>query len=396
MAALPFWRRAANIIYRGIAWIFRTFRRAVTLLAAMLLVVSAFSDLVSPTVWVVASYLGLIFPIILLFCLLWTILMLVMRRWRLVTIMLLAMLCCCTRIWRYVPLHLSHPQAITEIDGNAIEGIDTLSVLTFNTRATGDAHLEKSTNPVPVIDLIRDSGADIVCLQEYTYSLNGGHTEKQLRDMLSKEYPYYHHLLNSGRNNMGITLFSKWPITKHQKIDKSLDDYCWAFYCELDVRGRKVGLVNCHLLSNTVPKADRALYKKQIEHFDKDSLVRMEDGLRHIGPAFRRRAKQTGIINRYLADREEQADMPLIVCGDFNDTPVSFTYRSVRGLMSDAWEDAGLGPGITYREPPFWFRIDHVFHSGHFHTLEAKVLRDVTCSDHYPVLVKFQLLPVSK
>lgn len=376
---------------------FRTFRRALTLLAALLLLASAFSDVVSPEVLIVAAYLGLLFPFILLADVVWLLLLVAMRRWRLVLVMVLVMAACSTRIWRYMPLHFVKPEpvmnVITQAGIEKTTEVDTFQVMTFNTRALGDAHLGKVTDPLPVMDLVRDCGADVVCLQEYTYSLKGGHTEKQLCEMVKKQYPHYRHLLNSGRNNMGITLFSKWPIVKYEKIDTNSDKYVWAFYCELDVDGRRVCVVNCHLQSNTLPKADRKLYKQQIEHFEADSLVRMEDGLRHLIPAFRLRAKQTGIINRFLADKFSNQNIPLLICGDMNDTPTSYTYRTMRGSLSDAWQDAGLGLGITYREAPFWFRIDHVLHSEHFHTLDAQVLRHFEHSDHYPVMVTFQLLP---
>lgn len=396
MAALPLWRRAANIVFRGFAWMFRTFRRALTLLVSVLLLASAFSDLVSPAVWIVASYLGLVFPLILIAALIWFFLLIAMRRWRLVILMLLVMIGCGNRIWRYVPLHFVSPSPIVAVEagGDGVAAVDSFRIMTFNTRATGEAHVGKDTYPVPVMDLVRSCGADIVCLQEYYYSLNpGGHTEKQLRGMVSDIYPYYYHLLNSGRNDMGITIFSKWPIIKPQKIDSNTKDYCWAFYCELDVHGRRIGLVNCHLQTTSVSQADRKLYRQQIEHFEKDSIFRMEDGLRSLGPSFLKRAVQTGIINRFLADREGVDNMPLIICGDMNDTPISFTYHSMRGDLADSWEDAGFGPGISFRDAPFWFRIDHVFHSKHFHTLKARIRRDITYSDHYPVIIDFQLLP---
>ncbi|MBQ0057018.1 MAG: endonuclease/exonuclease/phosphatase family protein [Bacteroidales bacterium] len=397
MAALPFWRRAANFFFEALKWVLRTFTRAITVLTAFVLLASAFSDLISPTVWILAAYLGLAFPIILILAVIWTVLMMVTRRWRPAVLMLLAITCCYTRLWRYMPLHAFDPSPVTSIKVNdsvsqAIE-VDTFRVLTFNTRATGDAHVRDIKEHIPLMDLVRQSDADVVCLQEYHYSLTTGYTEQKLRDMVKDVYPYYHHLLNSGRKDMGITIFSKWPIRKKEKIDKAAKNYCWATYYELDVRGRCIGLVNCHLHSNTISKADRKLYRQQIEHFEKDSLMRMEDGLRHIGPAFRRRATQTGIINRFLADRKDAGNMPMIICGDMNDTPTSYTYRSMRGTMSDSWTEAGFGPGISFRDAPFWFRIDHVFHSSHFRTLDARVMREIEYSDHYPVMVTLQLLP---
>lgn len=86
------------------------------------------------------------------------------------------------------------------------------------------------------------------------------------------------------------------------------------------------------------------------------------------------------------------AEVPLIICGDFNDTPVSYCYQQIRGALSDSWEEAGWGPGITYNRNKFWFRIDHIFHSKHFKTIDIKVLDEYSYSDHYPVLATVDLL----
>jgi endonuclease/exonuclease/phosphatase (EEP) superfamily protein YafD len=396
LAALPFWRRAAKIVLKALSWLFNSFALAVTLLIGGLLTVSSFSDLISPTVWIVMSYLGLIFPILLILAILWWVMLLATHRWRMSLILLAALMICSPRIWRYSPLHLSPQEAVTGItdaDGmkKTVEA-DTFRLMTFNTRGLGDAHVRNLKEDLPVMNLVRVCGADVVLLQEYSFSLTTGHTEQQLRNSMKDLYPYHHVLLYSNRKDMGLAVYSKWPILKNEKIDSLKTNYTSAAYYELNVRGRRIGIVNCHLAHNAISKSNRKLYNEQVSHFEKDSLKRMEDGLREIGPSFRARAAQSATINRYLNKREDTRQ-PLLICGDMNDTPTSFTYRSMRGELGDAWVDAGFGPGISYKEAPFWFRIDHVFHSDHFRTLDAQVVKTETKSDHYPIMVTFQLLP---
>ncbi len=397
MAAHPFWRGAANIVYRAFCWIFTSFTVALTLLAVLLLLASAFSDLISPTVWMVMPYLGLAFPVILVLSICWCFLLLITRRWKLTGVLVLTFLLCSPRIWRYCPMHFTSQEPITSINTDngplPIATIDTFKVLTFNTRALGDAHVNNLKEDLPVMQLVQRSNADVVLLQEYAFALTTGHTEQQLRNSMKKQYPYYHLLLNAGRKNMGIAIYSKWPIVKKEKIDKRDRNYASACYYELDVKGRRMAVVNCHLQNNSISKSNRKLYNEQATHFESDSLIRMEAGLRELIPSFKNRANQTGIINRFLNDREDAQEMPILICGDMNDTPSSFSYRSMRSTLGDAWVDAGRGPGITFKEAPFWFRIDHVFHSSHFHTLQARIIKEKTKSDHYPVLVTFQLLP---
>lgn len=298
-------------------------------------------------------------------------------------------------------MHIGQQSPITnEMVENGVAGrtpVDTFRVLTYNTCATGKAKLWKKDEPIPVIELARESGADVVCFQEYQFSRKGGYEEPVLRATLQKEYPYYHIVYNSDKKNkvMGVAIYSKWPLRVQEKIDKREKNYCWAGYYEIEVRGRRIALVNCHLQSNSISDQNRKLYKEQAAHFQTDSLRRMEDGLRQLGPSFRTRTEQVAIINRYLAERRKQwkGPLPMLICGDMNDTPTSFAYRAMRGRLADTWQDAGFGPGITFRDAPFWFRIDHIFHSEHFHTLDVQVLRDQKMSDHYPVMATFQLLP---
>lgn len=374
---------------------------ALALAVSLLLVASAYSDMISPLVWIGAPFLGLFFPVFLLVALSCLAGLLAIKRWRSSLVIVASLLICSGRIWRYCPMHLSDPEPVTNVlveDG--VEGrtpVDTFRVLTFNTCATGKAKLWKKDEPIPVMELARESGADVVCFQEYQFSRKGGYEEPQLRATLQKEYPYYHIVYNSDQKKtvMGVAIFSKWPLVKQEKIDKREKKYCWAGYYELNVRGRRVALVNCHLQSNSISDKNRKLYQEQVEHFQADSLRRMEEGLRQLGPSFRTRTEQVAIINRYLAERRKQwsEPLPMLICGDMNDTPTSFTYRALRGDMADTWQDAGFGPGITFRSAPFWFRIDHIFHSSHFRTLDVEVMRDQKMSDHYPVMATFQLLP---
>lgn len=370
-----------------------------TLLLALLLVGSAFSDMVSPTVWMVAAFLGLFFPVFLGLAIGWLVMLLLLHRWRMSLVIVLALLLCCGRIWRYCPMHVGQQEAITnemQVDGQSGRTpVDTFRVLTYNTCATGKAKLWRKDEPIPVFDLARESGADIVCFQEYQFSRKGGYEESLLRGLLRREYPYYFYMPYAKDSNLGLSVYSKWPILKSEKIDKKEKDYFWATYHEISVRGRRIALVNCHLKTNSISAKNRQLYHNQVSHFHSDSLKQMREGLHQLVPSFRIRTSQVAGINRFLekkrADRKEP--LPMLICGDMNDTPTSFTYRAMRGDMGDAWVDAGFGPGISFRGMPFWFRIDHVFHSEHFHTLDAEVLRDAKMSDHYPVMVTFQLLP---
>ena len=402
MAALPYWRRAAKVIF----WVFKktwhTTISALTLLDAILLLVSAYSDTISPTVWIVAPFLGLMFGVILLLSFLWLGFLLLTRRWMMTIVLLVTMLICSNRIWRYCPINLWSPAPQTNVltvnGKETTTPVDTFRLMTFNTKALGGAKVWREKEDIPVIDMVRNCKADVVCLQEYHFAnKNKQNTELSIRNRLLNEYPYYHFWVYSGRKDkdMGLALYSKYPIVHSEKVDASEEDYCWAAYYELNVRGRKVGVINCHLNTNSISDKNRKLYKEQASHFQVDSLSHMQEGMRQLAPSFRLRTRQAATIHKFIQkiNKKKEGRLPLIVCGDMNDTPVSFAYRTLRGDMSDTWLEAGTGLGITFRDAPFLFRIDHIFHNEHFRTLQVRLMREVKESDHYPVMATFQLLP---
>jgi endonuclease/exonuclease/phosphatase family metal-dependent hydrolase len=92
---------------------------------------------------------------------------------------------------------------------------------------------------------------------------------------------------------------------------------------------------------------------------------------------------------------------PVIVCGDFNDTPSSATITGLKQFFSDAWEQSATGDGFTYPSNLPKKRIDYVFvmkNRGSDSTSATIYLRPVaarvlqtTASDHLPVVVDFEV-----
>ena len=324
----------------------------------LLLIASAFSDYINPTVWVLPSFLGIAFGVILVLAVVWFFVLLLTRRWHSLLLLVVTLGIVGLPAWRYCPMHLNGgPQPLTLTEG----GSETLTAT----------------------------------VSEYGFTLKaGGHTEQELRGELKDLYPYYDYMPNDQRKALGIAIFSKYPIRKAIRIDKRKTGYFSAMYYQLDVRGRTMGLVNMHLRSNMIDPKDRILYDEMIERFEPDSLDRIRTGMmKALAEAYRLRSAESGMLRQVLLD-QHPADMPLLVCGDMNDTPISYCYESLRQIgLFDTWQETGIGPGITYRANHFWFRIDHIFHSRHFRALDMKVRKDVKLSDHYPIEATFQLLP---
>lgn len=374
-----------GFIYKILRWCYHSILTLITLSLLSLFLLSAFSDHVSPQSLIYLSYLGIAFPVFLALTVLWAIVLLLLRSWRLFLLMVLVLLIAHEPITRFFPLNVNQEATVDAGESKR------LKILTYNTCRLGQNKLSSRKRDLPILNTIKECGADIICLQEYGFSLSkGGYTESYVKKFFSDSYPYYHYLPYYGSKASGIALFSKYPILRADRVDESTH-YFSSMHYTLEVDGHKVALINNHLHSNLIKSKDRALYENMMENFESDSIDNIRHNLvRKLGRGYLARAKE---VKKVVRVRDNiGAEVPLIICGDFNDTPVSYCYQQIRGALSDSWEEAGWGPGITYNRNKFWFRIDHIFHSNHFKTIDIKVLDEYNYSDHYPVLATVDLL----
>lgn len=378
-------------------WTFRSTMAVLTMGLCVLLLASAYSEWINPNTWIIPSFLGIAFGVLLLLGVIWAIVLLFTRRWHCLAAMMVTLLLVSFPAIRFFPLHIgggNEPITSTE-QGKEINHIQRIRVLSYNTCLMGHAKLSNRKNPIPVIDEVLQSEADIVCIQEYSFSSNkNGYGLADLREKFKDHYPYFDFTVYSYNKHSGVAVLSKYPIVKIDRVDHNPKGYIAAMYYQLQVDSTKIGLVNMHLKSNKLTKEDRLLYDEMIGHFETDSLNRIRTGLlRSLAVAWRQRAYEVDMIHNYLQENHP-TEMPLLICGDMNDTPVSYSSRTLRSLgLEDTWQETGLGPGITYSEHRFWFRIDHIFHNARLHPLRMKVRKDIKLSDHYPIEATFQLLP---
>ncbi len=357
----------------------------VNIVVIVLLFLSAFSDRISPekTVWF--SFLGMVFPFILAINLLFACWWLCFLQWRQFVVCIIALLCCGNAINRYFPLH-KKTKSIPE---------KSIKVLTYNVMGFQHSSPHWKGHDNPILQYIIDSKADIVCIQESrTYEDMGEKllSPGSLRNALSM-YPYFEFMKIKTRHRSlgiyGLSVYSKYPILSSQKIDIGSNSiYNGAFYTEINVDGKKMTLINCHLETNNLSVEEREQYDKFIMDFNSKEVDAIaEKTVQKLKPAFRMRAKQADIVADFI---KNTSNPYIVVCGDFNDTPISYTNRTVRGDLKDSFAETGFGPGITYNQNHFYFRIDYIFHSSNIKSYNCTVDR-FKASDHYPVYTWLEL-----
>ena len=85
-----------------------------------------------------------------------------------------------------------------------------------------------------------------------------------------------------------------------------------------------------------------------------------------------------------ILEHKNNSRYPVIISGDFNNTPFSYVYHKVSQSMSDAFVEAGNGIGTTYLFEYYPMRIDYILASNELQILSFNTIKK-TFSDHYPI-----------
>ena len=346
----------------------------VTIVSILLLLLSPLAWYVSPHRTSIFSFIGLAFPLILFTNILCLILWLLLKKRTVALIIGLALIICYKPVTTFFPLNLKRQTAPE----------NSLKVLSYN--VMGFLRESKKESAHPLLEYIAKTDADIVCLQEYMISKTGKSllTQSDVDKILNK-YPYRSitGLEYSGKyHTYGLACFSKYPITDTHEF-RFKDSYNGSAIYRLDVDGETFLVSNNHLESNKISSSDKKLYSDFLVKRDYPTAVEVSSNIKkRMGRGYTKRASQVQQISDYIGQQEYDK---LIVCGDFNDMPISYAYKKIKGNLTDAYASTGFGPGITYYEHLFLFRIDYILHSKSLKAHKTTVDR-VKFSDHYPVL----------
>jgi endonuclease/exonuclease/phosphatase family metal-dependent hydrolase len=356
---------------------FKTIFFAINVLMLLLLLSSFFAWSISPDRATIFAYLGLGFPAVLLVNILFVAFWLFLRQWKFFVIDVLVMLACYRPIITYFPLHIRNQAPPAE---------NTIKVLSYNVRGFNWQMDKIWSADNPMVQYLRSIDADIICMQEYMASTSDKHAStKNLQKVLEK-YPYYSVIpLRSTRGGYeyGLACFSKYPIKSILRIPIVSKDNGSALY-QIDVKGKIISVINNHLESNRLTSTDKELYRNffiksgEAAPTLNDLTQNIEERL---GLAYKKRAPQVDLIAHYIQGQKADA---VIVCGDFNDCPISYSYKTICETLVDSYAETGFGPGITYHENHFWFRIDYIMHSKNMKAYDFSI-GDIKYSDHYPV-----------
>lgn len=349
------------------------------ILVVVIMLLSLVGTKVSPDVFILPSYISLFFPIVVFLNICFVIFWMIARKW-LFLISLVTLFFSATQIADTFPLNFGKTKTIAQKV--------PLKILSYNTMMTGGLEKHTPKHPNQLIQFILDTDADIVCLQEFAVSPKEEYLTQ--KDVLSifRKYPYHHIWYKQEQNwaKSGVATFSKFPILNKENIPIK-SRYNVSIYSDIIVNNDTIRLFNNHLESNKLTERDRELPVQLKDGFNTDKLSGTTLHLsRKLGNAYKKRAMQADTIACIIS----QSPYKVIVCGDFNDHPVSYAYTKIKSNMKDAFAENGFGLGWTLNLSIYKFRIDFMLYDDAIASDNFKISK-VNYSDHYPIQCDFYL-----
>lgn len=348
---------------------------AVAVLVAVMMVCVGYSDRISPVVHPLVGCLGFIFPVFIVANIL-MLLALLTFCWRRAWIPLVGFLIACTPIRTYIPLNIPG-------DDTPQEG--TIKIVSYNVCGYGgNFKYENALDTLTSYIMAHD--ADIVCLQEdNTLKHNAVERWKELypyNDTVSVNNPNI-----KTRNVLGI--HTRLPIVKTEVLEYRTNSNGAAAYY-LKYGSDTILVINCHLEHIHLTTKERDHYSEVIKaHSNRDSMeVEAKNIVEKLSEAMVARAPQAEALHQYIV---EHSQYPIIVCGDFNDTPISYARHTVAEGLTDCFMEAGNGLGLSYNRRGFNFRIDHFLCSQHFTPITCVIDNKMDASDHYPLISRLKI-----
>lgn len=210
---------------------------------------------------------------------------------------------------------------------------------------------------------------DIICFQEGTRLLDQGKKgEIKLAETL--DLPYNH-------SWSGVRIYSKYPILNKEVVMTNKSNA--AIFADIKLGAAIFRVYNVHFASIGIsPVLQKVSDEGDLQSEEtKSDIVSIVKAMKL---AAIERGRQVEIVKKHMAG----SPYPIIVCGDFNDTPFSYTYNQMSEGLQDSFVEKGDGLGITYNGPIPGLRIDFILAHPTFSIMTHQV-HPFLLSDHYAV-----------
>jgi endonuclease/exonuclease/phosphatase family metal-dependent hydrolase len=348
---------------------------ALNILFAIALVLSYLAVHINPDTFALPALFGLAYPYLLFINLIFALIWIVALRFEaLISIAVIA-------------AGITHLSNYIKFQKPSGDKTGTFRVQSYNVRLFNYFETWKnSISEKKILELLNNQQSDIICLQELYIIGNPELKEDAIKAALGGKYYSHFKVISTGKNRYyGIATFSKFPIVGKGDIVHAHSSSL-SIYSDIVAGKDTFRIFNNHLQSFHLHRMERSfLNELTAASEDKETLSELRDISLSLRQGFIRRASQAQAVKA----RINVSPYPVIITGDFNDTPVSYSYRKIRKGLNDAFVSSGYGAGFTYKGnyPPN--RIDYILYDNALECRQFDIVK-VKYSDHYPIIAYFR------
>ena len=322
-----------------------------------LLILSYISPYISPNIFWPISFLGLFFPILYLINTLFLLYWITNKKKQFLSNIII-LLIGTQYIQNYIGLN---PKTTNN---------ETIKILTFNVRMFNTYDWIPNIKKDTIINYINQEDADIICIQEFY--------EDNKKPNLN--YKFSHVGYRSDNNQLGLAIYSKFPQINKSNIIINNNNIC--IYSDIKIKKDTIRVYNMHLASNWFKQSDYSFINNPKKETVRDGVTGIIERMKI---SYKKRADEAYVIRKNI----EKSPYKIILCGDFNDTPVSYSYRNIKKDLKDSFYISGNGVGNSFVNIPA-LRIDYIMHDHSLNSFNYKK-KDIILSDHYPISCEIEL-----
>jgi len=337
------------------------------------LLVSYLAVHINPDTFILPAFFGLAYPYLLLANIILAIIWLALLKYEaLISVF-------------FIALGFTHLSNYIRIGKQSGDTTNTFKVLSYNLRLFNIYEGSDANSEKKVINFLKSQEADILCLQEFYVAGIPSQKDASIRSALGGKYYSHMKVIGSGRNNYyGIVTYSRFPIIRKGEIihpgSSSL-----SIFSDIVIDQDTFRIFNNQLQSYRLRRMERSFLEEIASPGENETL----DGVKNLSVSLKKgfvvRAVQAELVKAQI----NQSPYPVIVAGDFNDTPVSYSYRKIRNGLNDAFVSSGYGAGFTYKGNYPANRIDYILYDNALESRYFEIFK-VKYSDHYPVAACFR------
>lgn len=353
----------------------------ITIVGILALLLSYFSPYADPRSYKLIPFFGLAYPFILLGNFILLVYWILRKRTKIVLIKIVILLI-------GLPLH---SRFFATSSSKKDDDKKFISIMSYNVRLFDVYNwLERGTETRnDILTFLKEQETDIICFQEFYYENNP--TTFETTDSLIKllQSPYKYGRFTSGgqgKVHFGVTTFSKFPIINSGFIDLNSVASNHCIYTDIQKDSVIFRVYNLHIGSIQIQNDEYDLFSEKPNNLEEDKTERSKRLIGRLLAAYRTRIDQVELI----LEHSQSAPYPVIICGDFNDTPLSHAYHKFHQLYNDAFLNASSGIGTTYIGKIPANRIDFIFYDNTFNAQTFNIQKEVL-SDHRAIWVDLSI-----